>query len=65
MGEEFFICPEGAPERVDKVLSKAFPQKSRALIQRAIEKNRIRSEGWQALGGEKQSLFRRRINYRP
>ena len=45
MGEEFFICPEGAPERVDKVLSNSFPQKSRALIQRAIEKNRIRWKG--------------------
>jgi len=42
MGEELFICPEGAPARVDKVLSNAFPQKSRSLIQRAIEINKVR-----------------------
>lgn len=41
MDKQFFICPEGEPERVDKVLSKAFPLKSRALIQRAIEMNRV------------------------
>ena len=41
MVKQFFICPKGEPDRVDKVLSKAFPQKSRALIQRAIEKNKV------------------------
>lgn len=42
MAEEKFICPEGSSERVDKILSQAFPEKSRALIQKAIEKKKVR-----------------------
>ena len=42
MAEEKFICPEGSSERVDKILSLAFPEKSRALIQKAIEKKKVR-----------------------
>ena len=38
MTEEIFICPEGSVGRVDKILASAFPDKSRSLIQRAIEK---------------------------
>jgi 23S rRNA pseudouridine1911/1915/1917 synthase len=42
VAEEKFICPEGSSERVDKILSQAFPEKSRALIQKAIEKKKVR-----------------------
>ena len=41
MAEEIFICPEGSYERVDKILAQAFPEKSRALIQKAIEKKKL------------------------
>ena len=42
MAEEIFICPEGSYERVDKILAQAFPKKSRALIQKAIEEKKVR-----------------------
>jgi 23S rRNA pseudouridine1911/1915/1917 synthase len=42
VAEEIFICPEGSYERVDKILAQAFPEKSRALIQKAIEKKKVR-----------------------
>ena len=41
MAEEIFICPEGSVGRVDKILASAFPNKSRSLIQRAIEKKMV------------------------
>lgn len=41
MTEEIFICPEGSVGRVDKILASAFPDKSRSLIQRAIEKKMV------------------------
>ncbi|MBT5715859.1 MAG: RluA family pseudouridine synthase [Opitutae bacterium] len=40
--EEIFKCPEGTPKRVDKILAQAFPEKSRALIQKAIEQKKVR-----------------------
>ena len=46
MAEEIFICPEGEPDRVDKILSQAFsfPDKSRAFIQKAIENKKVKWE---------------------
>ena len=44
MNEEVFICPDGARDRVDKILAHAFPEKSRALIQRAIEDKKVRRQ---------------------
>jgi 23S rRNA pseudouridine1911/1915/1917 synthase len=41
MTEEIFICPEGSVGRLDKILASAFPDKSRSLIQRAIEKKMV------------------------
>ncbi len=41
MSEVLFICPDGSAGRVDKILACAFPEKSRALIQRAIENNKV------------------------
>jgi len=41
MAEEIFICPEGSVGRVDKILASAFPNKSRSLIQRAIERKMV------------------------
>ena len=42
MAEVFFSCEENSPDRVDKILARAFPHKSRALIQRAIESNMVK-----------------------
>lgn len=42
MAEEFFTCGENSPDRVDKILARAFPHKSRALIQRAIEGSKVK-----------------------
>ena len=44
MNEEVFICPDGPKERVDKILAQAFPEKSRALIQRAIEDKKVKRQ---------------------
>ena len=44
MNEEVFICPDGPTERVDKILAQAFPEKSRALIQRAIEDKKVKRQ---------------------
>ena len=44
MKEEVFICPDGPKERVDKILAQAFPEKSRALIQRAIEDKKVKRQ---------------------
>jgi 23S rRNA pseudouridine1911/1915/1917 synthase len=42
MVEDLFICPDGIPGRVDKILAHAFPDKSRSLIQKAIEEKKVR-----------------------
>ena len=42
MAEELFICPEGLSGRVDKILAQVFPDKSRSLIQKAIEGKKVR-----------------------
>ena len=42
VSEQIFICPDGSPERVDKILAQAYPDKSRALIQKAIETKKVR-----------------------
>ena len=42
MAKEFFTCEENSPDRVDKILARAFPDKSRALIQRAIESSKVK-----------------------
>ena len=49
MAEEIFICPEGEPDRVDKILSQAFPDKSRAFIQKAIENKKVKWENGKSL----------------
>ena len=41
MVKEIFVCPEGSAGRVDKILANAFPDKSRSLIQRAIERKMV------------------------
>lgn len=42
MADIIFTCPEGSPLRVDKILAQAFPEKSRALIQKAIEQKKVK-----------------------
>ena len=42
MAKEFFTCGENSPDRVDKILARAFPHKSRASIQRAIESKKVK-----------------------
>lgn len=44
MAEELFICPEGLSGRVDKILAQVFPDKSRSLIQKAIEGKKVRRQ---------------------
>ncbi|HAW99095.1 MAG TPA: RluA family pseudouridine synthase, partial [Opitutae bacterium] len=51
-----FSCPEGPPERADKVLATAFHGSSRAQIQRAMEAGRIRREDGSGLA-PKSRLF--------
>ena len=65
MAEEFFTCEENSPDRVDKILARAFPHKSRALIQRAIESSKVKKKRWYRTRAQDKDISWRRTCFRP